>query len=43
MGIPYVLIVGERDLAGKQVTIREMKSGTEKKVPLGEIAAFPFD
>ena len=36
-GIPRVIIVGPKDLANKQVTIKDMITGKEQKVPVKEI------
>lgn len=36
MGIPYAIIVGEREIKEGKVTLRNMKSGEEKLVGLGE-------
>lgn len=38
LGIPYVIIVGQRDLDNKQVTLRNMKSGKEEKIDLNDIS-----
>ncbi|UCG04268.1 MAG: histidine--tRNA ligase [Candidatus Heimdallarchaeota archaeon] len=35
--IPFVIILGERDLSEKSVTLRVMKDGTEQKVALNRI------
>ena len=40
MGIEYVVIVGAKDLANREVTVREMKSGKEDKVRLGDIEKY---
>ena len=36
-GIPKVIIVGEKDLAKRKVTIRDMKTGKEEKVNIKDI------
>ncbi|MBI5347590.1 MAG: histidine--tRNA ligase [Candidatus Aenigmarchaeota archaeon] len=36
-GIKKVIILGEKDLAEKQVTVRDMKTGEEKKIALGRL------
>ncbi|NPA47038.1 MAG: histidine--tRNA ligase [Thermococci archaeon] len=40
MGIPYVVIVGRRDLPQGKVTVRDMESGEQFKVGLEEVAGF---
>ncbi|WP_456367818.1 histidine--tRNA ligase [Thermococcus sp.] len=32
LGVPYVVLIGERDLSGGRVTIRDMESGEQKSV-----------
>jgi histidyl-tRNA synthetase len=36
-GIPKVVIVGEKDLANNEITIRDMKTGKEEKVSINNI------
>lgn len=38
LGIPYVLIVGQRDLVGGQITLRNMISGREEKIKLADLS-----
>lgn len=38
IGADYVIIVGEKDLAKKQVTIRDMETGDEKQVALAKLS-----
>lgn len=42
LGIPYVVIVGKKDLDNKEVTVRNMRSGEEKKVKLADIGSYKF-
>ena len=37
LGIPYVLIIGKKELASKKFTLKNMKTGKEKKVLLENI------
>lgn len=37
MDIPFVVILGPKDLAEKRITIRNMKSGEEIKVPINDV------
>ncbi len=39
LGADYVVIVGEKDIAEKKVTIRDMEKGTEKQVPLSKLSS----
>ncbi|OGD45209.1 histidine--tRNA ligase, partial [Candidatus Bathyarchaeota archaeon RBG_16_57_9] len=39
-GIPTVVVVGEKDLAGGEVTVRDMKTGNQSKVKVGELLSF---
>jgi histidyl-tRNA synthetase len=38
MGIPYAIIVGEREMKEKKVTLRDMKSGNERMLTFEEAA-----
>ena len=42
-GIPFVVIVGPRDLENKEVTVRNMSSGEESKIKIAEIDSFDFN
>ena len=37
MGIPNVLIVGQKDLAENKVTLKNMETGEEKKLSVQEV------
>jgi len=37
MGISYAIIVGEREMKEKKVTLRNMKSGEEKMLTFEEV------
>jgi histidyl-tRNA synthetase len=37
MGIPYVIFIGEKELKSKKFKLRDMKSGKEKMLKIGEI------
>ncbi len=37
LGIPYVIFVGKKELKSKKVKLRDMKSGKEKMLKIGEI------
>ncbi len=41
LGIPYVAIVGERDLQQGEFTLKEMKSGREGKVKFADLGQLP--
>ncbi len=43
MGIPYVIIVGQKDLDNKQVTVRNMKTGKEEKIALDKLTTIKFN
>ena len=43
LGIPFVLIVGAQELAKQEVTLRNMKTGEEHKIPLQELEAIELD
>ena len=38
--IPYVAIVGSDELAAREVTVKEMRSGEQSRVPFGRLAEF---
>lgn len=40
LGIPYAIILGEREISEHSVVLRDMKSGEQKTVSLAEIAGF---
>jgi histidyl-tRNA synthetase len=40
LGIPYAVILGEREIREHNVVLRDMKSGEQKTVSLAEIAGF---
>ena len=40
LDIPYALILGEEEVAKRNVMLRDMKSGEQKTIPLPEIAGF---
>lgn len=40
LGIPYAVILGEREISEQSVVLRDMKSGEQKTVSLAEIAGF---
>jgi histidyl-tRNA synthetase len=40
LGIPYAVILGEREISEQRVVLRDMKSGEQKTVSLAEIAGF---
>jgi len=40
LGIAYALILGEEEVSGQNVMLRDMRSGDQKSIPLAEIAAF---
>ena len=42
LGIPFVVIVGPKDLENKEVTVRNMSSGEEKKIKIAELSKFEF-
>lgn len=42
-GIPLVMIVGEKDLAAQQVTVKNMGTGDESGVPLADLDQFDID
>ncbi len=37
-GIPYVAIIGEEELAGGVVTLKDMVNGSQEQIPMGELA-----
>jgi histidyl-tRNA synthetase len=37
LGVSYVVIIGEKELADNSVVLREMKYGTQKTLPLGQL------
>ncbi len=37
-GIPYVAIIGEEELAGGVVTLKNMVNGSQEQIPMGELA-----
>ncbi|UUZ82969.1 histidine--tRNA ligase [Paenibacillus sp. P26] len=36
-GVPFVILIGEEELASGQMTVRDMKAGRESKLPLDDI------
>ncbi|HEY8552505.1 MAG TPA: histidine--tRNA ligase [Thermaerobacter sp.] len=40
LGARHVVILGDEEWAGGQATVRHMASGTQRRVPLGELARF---
>ncbi|NOX71688.1 MAG: histidine--tRNA ligase [Candidatus Micrarchaeota archaeon] len=38
LGIPYVIFVGEREIAEGRFTVRDMKTGKEEKIELGDVS-----
>lgn len=42
-GIAFVLIVGEKDLAEGVVTLKDLDSGEEKKLPVGDVDAIAME
>jgi histidyl-tRNA synthetase len=40
LDIAYALILGEEEVSGQNVMLRDMRSGDQKSIPLAEIAAF---
>jgi histidyl-tRNA synthetase len=38
LGIAYALILGKQELSKRSVVLRDMRSGEQKIIPLGEIA-----
>ena len=41
--IPYVIIIGDRELKEKTYTLKELKSGTQKSLNRQELLEFPFE
>ena len=41
--IPYVLIIGEEELSTETVVLRNMKEGTEVKIPLSSLENNTFN
>ena len=39
LGIAYALILGEQEIAMRNVVLRDMSSGEQKTIPLAEIAS----
>ena len=39
-GIPFVVIVGENELAARQATVKEMRSGEQATVAFTEVADY---
>jgi histidyl-tRNA synthetase len=39
LGVPQVLLLGDQELAAGVVTLRDMKAGEQRPVPLGEVTA----
>jgi histidyl-tRNA synthetase len=39
LGIAYALILGEQEIAGRNVMLRDMSSGEQKAIPIAEIAS----
>ena len=37
LGIPFVAILGEKELKAKELTLKKMKTGKEKKVKFAEL------
>ena len=37
-GIPYVVIIGSQELEAGVVTLKEMRSGEQRQVPMAEVA-----
>ena len=40
LGIPFVLLLGEDELKAGSVSVKNMRTGTQETVPLGEAAAW---
>jgi histidyl-tRNA synthetase len=38
--IPYVIIAGEDEIKKDEITIKNMQSGEQKKIGLGELESF---
>jgi len=43
LGIPFIIIVGAKDLAEECVTLRNMQTGEEHKIPLSELDTIELD
>ena len=39
-GIPYVVIIGETELASQTATVKDMHSGEQTAVPFAELARY---
>ena len=42
-GIPYVIIIGDRELKDQTCTLKELTSGTQKTLSRQELLKFPFE
>ncbi|HYJ37590.1 MAG TPA: histidine--tRNA ligase [Chitinophagaceae bacterium] len=42
-GIPYVIIIGDRELKDQTCTLKELASGTQKTLSRQELLKFPFE
>ena len=43
LGIPFIMIIGAKDLANQEVTLRNMQTGEEHKVPLADLETIELD
>lgn len=42
-GIPFVVIIGGNELKEQLFTVKDLRSGRQQKLPLSEVASYPFD